>query len=141
MMAFGLFSIFAGALVFVIRFGARRHSAWSAHLKNVVPLGAFLEYDTASRVLGSSLDQDGATAVLRNLQVIAAREDVTDVRVGLLPEEGNRSDRVLIKTFAPADVIQQWSSLLQAEFQTISARRYEVDGKRRKVRSLLFVWD
>jgi hypothetical protein len=110
-------------------------------LKKVVPLSAFLKCDPATRSLAPNLDEGSATAILRNLQAIATREDVTAVLVGLLPDEGYQSDRILIKTFAPANVIRQWSALLQTEFQTISARRYEVDGKRRRVRSLLFVWD
>jgi len=138
---FGLFGILAGALAFVVWSCSGRRSTWSAHLKNVVPLSTFLKHDPANRILAPNLDTNSATALLGNLQAIAAREDVTAVRVGLMPDEGYQSDRVLIKTFAPADVIRQWPGLLQSEFKTISVRRYEVGGKRRKVRSLLFVWD
>ena len=140
-MSFGLFGVFGGALAFVIWTCSRRSSRWSEHLKNVVPLIDFLKYDPANRILAPNLDENRATAVLKNLQVITAREDVIAVRVGLLPDDGYQSDRVLIKTFAPVDVISRWSELLQTECQTISTRRYEINGRRRKVRNLLFLWD
>jgi len=45
-------------------------------------------------------------------------------------------------TLARHDVIRQRPDLLHTdEVKTISTYRYEVDGKRRKVRRLLFIWD
>jgi hypothetical protein len=136
-----LFAVFAAALAFAIWSFSKRGRAWSDHLKKVVPLTDFLQYAPADRILAPNLDENSATALLGNLQAIAARDDVTDVRVGLLPDEGYQSDRVLIKTFASVGVIREWSSLLRTDVQTIATRRYEVNGERRKVRSLLFVWD
>ena len=137
----GLFTVFGGALAYVLWSFSKRRSAWSDHLKDVVPLSDFLGQDPANRVLAPDLNEDSRAAMLRSLQAIVAREDVMTVKVGLLPEEGYRSDRVLVKTFAPHDVICQWQELLQTEFRIVSTLRYEVDGKRRKVRSLLFLWD
>ena len=137
----GLFVVFAAALVFVIWSFSRKMRTWADDLKDVMPLDSFLKYDPAKRILAPNLDEHERMALLANLQTIAAREDVRKISVGLLPDEGCQSDRVLIKTFAPDDVIRQWPELLQTGFRTISTYRYEVNGKRRKVRSLLFVWD
>src|SRR5262249_34511487 len=137
----GLFVAFGAALAFVIWSFSRRSRAWSDHMKTIVPLDDFLQHDPAKKILGPHLDEHERMALLANLQTIAAREDVRTVTMGLLPDEGYQSDRVVIKTFASDDVIRQWPELLQTGFQTISTLRYEVDGKWRKVRSLLFVWD
>jgi ABC-type multidrug transport system fused ATPase/permease subunit len=137
----GLFLVFSGLMSYVMWSLSKRDRSWTDHLKNVVSLDDFLKHDPAETVLAPEMDQDERSALLRNLRAIAAREDVRTIRIGLLPEEGYRSDRVLIETFAPRDVIGQWRKLLQTEFQTVSSLRYEVDGKRRTMRSLLFIWD
>jgi len=141
LLTLALFVAFAAALAFVVWSFSRRNRAWSDHMKDIVPLGDFLQHDSAKRILAPNLDEHERAAVVANLQAIAAREDVMRVTVGLLPDEGYLSDRIVIKTFAPDDVIRHWPELLDTGFRTISTLRYEVNGKRRKVRSLLFVWD
>ena len=140
-MTVGLLVVFGSALTYLLWSHAKRKSTWSDHLKNIVSLDKFLTQDPARRVLAPELDEDSRAALLTGLQSIAARDDVTAVSVGLLPEDGYISDRVLIKTFASLDVVRQWTKLLQTEFQTVAILRYDIDGKRRKVRSLLFVWN
>jgi len=126
LIAFGLFVAFGAALAFVIWSFSRKNRAWSDHMKNIVTLDDFLQHDPAKRILAPNLDEHERTALLVNLQTIAAREDVRTVTVGLLPDEGYQSDRVVIRTFASDDVIRQWPELLQTGFRTISTLRYDL---------------
>ena len=77
---------------------------------------------------------------MTSLEAIAARDDVLEVSVGLRNDEGYVSSQVLIKTHAPGDVICEWSESLCTGELPLLTLRYEVDGRRRTVRHLLFVW-
>lgn len=133
---------FIAALAFVIWSFARKTHSWTDDLKNVVPLERFLKFKPAGNtVLAPNLSDEERQTLLRNLQTIHDRDDVLEIIVGLLPDEGNISDRILIKTYAPRNAARSWSELLDTEFNEIASYTYQVKGTRRKVRSLLFVWD
>lgn len=117
-------------------------TAWSDGLKTVVPFSRFLQLGSKSRALAPNIDQATQMAILDHLRSINDRADVTEVLVGLLADEGDVSDRVLIKTYAPKSDSDQWTSLLSADGQQqISRYKYDVDGIKRNVRSILFIWD
>jgi hypothetical protein len=117
-------------------------TAWSDGLKTVVPFSRFLQLSSKSRVLAPNLDQATQLTILNQLKSINERTDVTEVLVGLLADEGDVSDRVLIKTYAPKSTSDQWTSLLYADGQQqISSYKYDIDGIKRNVRSILFIWD
>jgi hypothetical protein len=142
----GLFVVCIGAMIgvmcWLLGLLERDRGDWTDGLKGVVPLDDFLRHDPADRTLAPNEDEEIQTALLTNLAAIAAREDVLEVSVGVHDEEGYVSDQVHIKTYAPGDVICEWQELLHTEeFWTILTLRYEVDGRRRKVRHLLFTWD
>jgi len=142
----GLCVVFLGAMIGVmgwfIGILERDRGDWTDGLKGGVSLDDFLQHDPADRTLAPNEDEEVQTALLTNLEAIAVRKDVLEVSVGLHDEEGYVSDQVLIKTYAPGDVICEWQELLHTEeFWTILTLRYEVDGRQRKVRHLLFTWD
>ena len=132
---------FIAALAFVIWSFAQKNRTWADDLKNVVPLEKFLKLKPSNTVLGPNLSDEERQTLLQNLETIHGRADVLEIIVGILPDEGNISDRILIKTYAPTDVTRTWQTLLGTGASQISSYRYQVEGAKRKVRSLLFVWD
>lgn len=133
------FVLFGGSLVFVAWSFSRRRASWSDDLEKVVSLNDFLGLPHA--LLAPNLDGGDRANVLRSLESISARSDVLDVSVGLVTDEGNVSDRVLVMTYASSKAIREWASLLKAEHQRVSSLKYEVGGRRQRVRGILFVWD
>ena len=134
--------VFLSAYAIVIWFLARKpQGSWTDDLKIVVPLEDFLQGNPATNVLAPNLDSPQRADVIAHLEKIRSRAVVKEVLVGILADEGNASDRILIKTYAPREVTAQWEKLLGAESQPIMALRYMINGKRRRVRSLMFTWD
>ncbi len=131
--------LFGASLSFAIWSFSRPRSTWSDDLKNIVPLKDFLGLPNS--VLAPNLEDGDRAGVLRHLEVLSAREDVIEVEVGLLPDEGDISDRVLVTTYASADAIQEWASALKADPLRVSSLKFKVAGGRRRVRGILFVWD
>ena len=132
---------FIAALAFVIWSFVKKKRTWTNDLKNVVPLENFLTFKSVNTVLGPNLSNESRQVLQQNLEILHGRADVLEIIVGILPDEGNISDRILIKTYAPQEIIRTWPGLLGTGANQISFYRYQVHGARRKVRSLLFIWD
>ena len=130
---------FLVAVVAIIWSFSRKQRTWADNLKNMMPLDKFI--NSKDSLLGPNLDEGERETIMGHLQTILSRKDVISITVGLLPEEGNISDRILIKTYASTEELAGWSDLLGKEYGVVSTYRYKVKNIKQKVRSVLFIWD